>query len=64
MAAIGDMADHPRVSIQNNTIASNPFPRSITMGVVNLPVWGYDASRFEMSPLRCSMTCPTQSAPE
>jgi hypothetical protein len=49
ISSIGDMTDHPRVSIQNNTVASNPFPRSITMGVVNLPLWGYDASRFEMS---------------
>jgi hypothetical protein len=40
-------ADRPRVQIQSNKIAANPFTRGIAMGLVNLPVWGYDSSTFE-----------------
>lgn len=37
----------PRVQIQSGKIAVNPFSRSITMAVVNLPLWGYNPQTFQ-----------------
>jgi hypothetical protein len=31
---------HPRANIQSGKIATDPFVRSIAMGLVNLPLWG------------------------
>ena len=36
---------HPRAQLQSGQIVSAPFPRQLTMGVVNLTPWGYDSQR-------------------
>jgi hypothetical protein len=36
---------HPRAEIRGGRIVSAPFPRQLTMGVVNLTPWGFDAQR-------------------
>ena len=40
---------HPRVTIQGGKIAADPFVRSLTMGIVNLPLWGYNPTAPSMS---------------
>jgi hypothetical protein len=47
LTSIGDFSQEPRAKIQNDKIAADPFSRAIAMGVVNLPLWGYDPSTFE-----------------
>jgi hypothetical protein len=47
IAGIKRDVDRPRVQMQSNKIAVNPFTRGIAMGLVNLPVWGYDSATFE-----------------
>lgn len=42
-------ASKPRAQISGNKIQPNPFNRSLTMAVINLPVWGYNSSTFEPS---------------
>jgi len=45
IARIGVDTAHPRAELQGGKIVSAPFPRQLTMGVVNLTPWGYDAQR-------------------
>ncbi len=47
LAQIDAKAARPRTSVQNGKIAPSPFSRSISMAIVNLPLWGYDPTRFE-----------------
>jgi hypothetical protein len=49
VGAISSDADHPRAQIQAGKIAANPFSRSLSLGVVNLPLWGYDTTTPEMT---------------
>ncbi len=49
LAGIQTDPEQPRTSIQSGKIATDPFVRSITMGLVNLPLWGYDASSPTMT---------------
>jgi len=53
---ISEDPNHPRTSIQSGKIASDPFVRSLTMGNVNLPLWGYDASSPTMTLRACNKT--------
>jgi hypothetical protein len=49
IGGIDSDAAHPRVSIQSGKIAADPFARSLSMGLVNLPLWGYDTTTPEMT---------------
>jgi hypothetical protein len=49
IAAISSDPSRPRVQIQNGKIAVNPLSRSLALGVVNLPLWGYDRTAPEMT---------------
>jgi hypothetical protein len=43
IAHVGIDNEHPRSQIQSGKIAADPFGRQLTMGVVNLTPWGFDA---------------------
>jgi hypothetical protein len=47
VAGISTRNAEPRVQIQSGKIAANPFSRSLTMAVLNLPLWGYDPQTFQ-----------------
>jgi hypothetical protein len=49
IAAISSDPNRPRVQIQNGKIAVNPFSRSLALGIVNLPLWGYDRTSPAMT---------------
>jgi hypothetical protein len=45
LVAVDVDAGHPRARLQGGRLVADPFTRELTMGVVNLTPWGYDAQR-------------------